>query len=136
MLGIPLLDGPDKYANSVIGIAPGVAQQYRYDKHHLVPFGEFIPTGFRWFTNMMQIPLGDFQRGGAVQAAFAVKDQRVLPNICYEDLFGDEIANMLRESPAPATICSCRRCAPWRRAAPCCAPPIMALPPSSTPRAQ
>jgi apolipoprotein N-acyltransferase len=28
-----------------------------------VPFGEFIPPLFRWFTDLMNIPLGDFDRG-------------------------------------------------------------------------
>jgi apolipoprotein N-acyltransferase len=36
-----------------------------------------------------------------VQAAFAVKDQLVLPNVCYEDVFGEEIALQLRSSGAP-----------------------------------
>lgn len=103
MYGIPLSDGPVTYANSVAGVSPQ-GQAYRYDKHHLVPFGEFIPTGFRWFTDMMHIPLGDFTRGGAVQAPFAVKDQYVLPNVCYEDVFGEEIARQLREAPHPATL--------------------------------
>jgi apolipoprotein N-acyltransferase len=103
MFGIPLADGPDAYANSVAGIGPQ-GQAYRYDKHHLVPFGEFIPTGFRWFTNLMHIPLGDFTRGQAVQAPFAVKDQLVLPNVCYEDVFGEEIAKQLRDAPRPATL--------------------------------
>ena len=49
---------------------------------------------------MMHIPLGDFTRGAALQAPFAVKDQWVLPNICYEDLFGEEIARQLRASTA------------------------------------
>lgn len=44
---------------------------------------------------MMHIPLGDMTRGAPLQAAFAVKDQWVLPNICYEDLFGEEIAAQL-----------------------------------------
>jgi apolipoprotein N-acyltransferase len=103
MFGIPLSDGPVTYANSVAGIGPQ-GQSYRYDKHHLVPFGEFIPLGFRWFTDMMQIPLGDFTRGGALQAPFAVKDQFVLPNVCYEDVFGEEIARQLRDAPQPATL--------------------------------
>ncbi|WP_076592390.1 apolipoprotein N-acyltransferase [Herminiimonas arsenitoxidans] len=105
VIGIPISDGPQQYANSVIGITPtpasGTAPKlYRYDKHHLVPFGEFIPLGFRWFVDMMHIPLGDFSRGDALQAPFAVKDQWVLPNICYEDLFGEEIAGQLRASDA------------------------------------
>ncbi|MFL6675619.1 MAG: apolipoprotein N-acyltransferase [Massilia sp.] len=103
MFGIPLSDSVTQYANSVGGFNPQ-GQFYRYDKHHLVPFGEFIPFGFRWFTDMMQIPLGDFTRGGAVQAPFAVKDQLVLPNICYEDAFGEEIAKQLRDAPRPATL--------------------------------
>jgi apolipoprotein N-acyltransferase len=47
---------------------------------------------------MLHIPLGDFSRGNALQAPFAVKDQWVLPNICYEDLFGEEIAAQLGAS--------------------------------------
>ncbi|WP_229414405.1 apolipoprotein N-acyltransferase [Zemynaea arenosa] len=101
--GIPFADSPTHFANSVGGFAPN-GQTYRYDKHHLVPFGEFIPTGFRWFTDMMAIPLGDFSRGAPVQAPFAIKDQRVLPNVCYEDVFGEEIAQQLREAPQPATL--------------------------------
>jgi apolipoprotein N-acyltransferase len=103
LFGIPLADSATVYANSVAGIGPQ-GQSYRYDKHHLVPFGEFIPTGFRWFTDLMSIPLGDFTRGAAVQAPFAVKDQLVLPNVCYEDVFGEEIAKQLREAPKPATL--------------------------------
>jgi apolipoprotein N-acyltransferase len=103
MFGIPLADSATQYANSVGGFNPQ-GQFYRYDKHHLVPFGEFIPTGFRWFTDLMQIPLGDFTRGGAVQAPFAVKDQLVLPNVCYEDAFGEEIAKQLRDASRPATL--------------------------------
>ncbi|RJX30776.1 MAG: apolipoprotein N-acyltransferase [Oxalobacter sp.] len=99
LIGIPVLDTPEAYSNSVIGIAPNApvsgGTPYRYDKHHLVPFGEFVPTGFRWFVNLMHIPLGDFSRGNAVQATFKVKDQNVLPNICYEDLFGEEIADQI-----------------------------------------
>ncbi|RZA29969.1 MAG: apolipoprotein N-acyltransferase, partial [Lysobacteraceae bacterium] len=83
MLGIPMMDSPTRYGNSVIAFGPG-SQPYRYDKHHLVPFGEFIPPGFRWFTDLMHIPLGDQTRGPALQAAFPVKDQLVLPNVCYE----------------------------------------------------
>jgi apolipoprotein N-acyltransferase len=102
-VGMPVLDGPDKYANSLVAISPR-PQPYRYDKAHLVPFGEFIPPGFRWFTDMLNIPLNDATRGGMVQAPFAVKDQLVLPNICYEDVFGEEIAYQLRNAPRPATM--------------------------------
>ena len=100
-LGVPVSDGPLQYANSVIGFGPtstATEKLYRYDKHHLVPFGEFIPTGARWFVDMMHIPLGDFTRGAVLQAPFRVKDQWVLPNICYEDLFGEEIADQLAAS--------------------------------------
>lgn len=103
LYGIPISDGPQQYANSVKGFSP-TGQAYRFDKQHLVPFGEFVPAGFRWFVDMMQMPLGDMTRGAEVQAPFPVKDQLVLPNICYEDVFGEEIALQLRSTPRPATI--------------------------------
>ena len=104
LIGLPIADSQTRFTNSVIGIGPAGAGNYRYDKHHLVPFGEFIPSGFRWFIDMMHMPLGDFTRGDAVQLPLAVKDQWVLPNICYEDLFGEEIAGQLAGTAAQATL--------------------------------
>ncbi|MDF3823065.1 apolipoprotein N-acyltransferase, partial [Leptospira sp. 96542] len=84
LIGVPWGNSRDGYTNAVVGLAPG-QEHYRYDKHHLVPFGEFIPLGFRWFTAMMQIPLGDFNRGGLNQSSFAWQGQRLALNICDED---------------------------------------------------
>ena len=41
---------------------------------------------------MMNIPLGDFNRGPLAAPSFEVGGERVAPNICYEDLFGEELA--------------------------------------------
>ena len=103
MLSMPQVKDGSEYGISVAGIGPQ-GERYRYDKNHLVPFGEFVPPGFRWFVDLMHIPLGDASRGGAVQAPFPVKDQLVLPNVCYEDAFGEEIAKQLREAQRPATL--------------------------------
>lgn len=92
MLGLPLGSLADGYTNSVAGWTPGGLDFHRYDKHHLVPFGEFIPPLFRWFTNLMNIPLGDFNRGTLAQPPLLWGGQRIAPNICYEDLFGEELA--------------------------------------------
>ena len=109
LVGVPWTTAPGVYFNSVIGIADGKPVAYRYDKHHLVPFGEFIPPGARWFVDLMQMPLGDFGRGDLIQPPFGVKDQAVLPNICYEDLFGEEIAAQIaaaadRGTPVPSVL--------------------------------
>ncbi|MBO9652516.1 MAG: apolipoprotein N-acyltransferase [Variovorax sp.] len=104
IVGLPIGDGQG-YSNAVIGFRPGETVPYRYEKHHLVPFGEFIPGLFRWFTEMMNIPLGDFDSGGLGQAPFLWQGQRIAPNICYEDLFGDEIgANFRHEADAPTIL--------------------------------
>lgn len=94
LFGIPIQDSRTQYTNSALLFSPTQGWA-RYDKHHLVPFGEFIPWGFHWFLDLMHIPLGDFSRGKLHQAAFSVQNQWILPNICYEDLFGEEIASQL-----------------------------------------
>ena len=106
LIGVPLGDEIAGYTNSVFGLSAatrGVAP-YRYDKVHLVPFGEFIPSGFRWFTQMMNIPLGDFARGPLNAPSFVVRGQRIAPNICYEDLFGAELAQRFADAASAPTI--------------------------------
>ncbi|QKY05280.1 apolipoprotein N-acyltransferase [Janthinobacterium lividum] len=97
LVGMPVLDEQQRFYNAALGITPNGAPgpYYQYRKHHLVPFGEFVPPGLHWFVAMMAIPLGDMGRGAEVQAPLQVRDQLVLPNICYEDLFGEEIAGQL-----------------------------------------
>jgi apolipoprotein N-acyltransferase len=103
LIGIPLGSHSTGYSNSVIGLAPG-ASIYRYDKHHLVPFGEFIPPLFKWFVRMMNIPLGDFNRGALPQPPFEWQGERLAPNICYEDLFGEELAANFTDAARAPTI--------------------------------
>jgi apolipoprotein N-acyltransferase len=102
LVGVPQGDFDRGYTNSVAGLS--AAPEYRYDKAHLVPFGELIPTGFRWFTEMMNIPLGDFARGVARPPSFIVREQRVAPNICYEDLFGEELALRFADPSTAPTV--------------------------------
>jgi apolipoprotein N-acyltransferase len=105
LLGIPLGSEEAGYTNSVVGWQPGQIQDYQYDKHHLVPFGEFIPPLFRLFTQMMNIPLGDFNRGALGQPSMAWAGERLSPNICYEDLFGEELgAHFGNVATAPTVL--------------------------------
>ena len=104
LIGMPLGDAQAGYTNSVIGLKPAQAEPWRYDKHHLVPFGEFIPPFFKWFTEMMNIPLGDFNRGPLGQPPFEWQGQRLAPNICYEDLFSEELGLLFADPSRDPTI--------------------------------
>jgi apolipoprotein N-acyltransferase len=97
-----------QYSNRALGLSPN-SQLYQYDKSHLVPFGEFVPTGFRWFVKAFGVPLNNFSRGAQDQPLFAIKKSGQDPvyaaiTICYEDVFGSELAARLRESDQPANL--------------------------------
>jgi apolipoprotein N-acyltransferase len=79
LIGMPWGEPGQGYTNSVLGLKPGAEPAYRYDKHHLVPFGEFVPPLFKWFVRMMNIPLGDFNRGAVGQASMEWQGQRLAP---------------------------------------------------------
>lgn len=91
IFGVFIEEPRDAYFNSAVGLSPGAPGWQRYSKQHLVPFGEFIPPGFRWFVDLMQMPIGDQERGVIDQPPMAIAGQRIAVNICYEDLFGSVI---------------------------------------------
>jgi apolipoprotein N-acyltransferase len=103
LVGAPLGSLAQGYTNSVVAMGPASEAAYRYDKSHLVPFGEFIPPGFGWFIRMMNIPLGDFKSGAWDQPSLAWQGQRLAPNVCYEDLFGEELALRFRDPDTAPT---------------------------------
>lgn len=104
LIGMPWGSYREGYTNAVLGLKPGQAGAWRYDKHHLVPFGEFIPPMFKWFTALMNIPLGDFKRGDVGPPSFEWQGQRLAPNICYEDLFGEELGARFSDPARAPTV--------------------------------
>ncbi|MDO9220524.1 MAG: apolipoprotein N-acyltransferase [Thiobacillus sp.] len=120
LAGLPTgsLDGA--YYNSVISL--GSATSQRYHKTHLVPFGEYIPLKavWGWVITVLHIPLSDFARGMPDQRPLAVGGQQVAANICYEDVFGEEI---IRQLPAATVLVNVSNLAwfgdslaPWQHA--------------------
>lgn len=87
--------GGEGYVNAAVGLdgrqgeMPRVLQVYA--KRHLVPFGEYIPPGFDWFFMLVNIPMNGFSVGPPQQSPIELAGQRLMPNICYEDLFGEEL---------------------------------------------
>lgn len=89
----------ENYSNAVVSL--GASPSQTYAKRHLVPFGEFVPSGFGWFVAAMSIPMSSFSRGPEDQLPLAVSGQQVAVNICYEDLFGEEI---IRAAPSASIL--------------------------------
>ncbi|WP_234087219.1 apolipoprotein N-acyltransferase [Azonexus sp. R2A61] len=88
-----------QYFNSAYSLGHSPSQIY--SKHHLVPFGEFIPPGFAWFMARANIPMSSFTPGPAGQAPLAVGGLNLAVDICYEDVFGAEI---IRPLPAAGVL--------------------------------
>ena len=77
--------------NSAALISPSGEWVGRYDKVHLVPFGEYVP--FRRampFMDMLTKEVGDFQRGSS-RMPLDAGGARIGLIICYESIFPDEV---------------------------------------------
>lgn len=89
----------DKYYNSMLSFGSAPTQTYR--KSHLVPFGEFIPLKdfIGWiYRDWLHMPLSDLSRGSVTQKPLAIAGQHIAVNICYEDVFGEEIIRQLPQA--------------------------------------
>lgn len=94
--GIPNI-GWDYLGNVHIynALATAGAAQGIYNKHKLVPFGEFIPfeQELHGILDFFDIPMSSFSRGNANQAPLMAKDLWVQPYICYEVMYPDYVSN-------------------------------------------
>jgi apolipoprotein N-acyltransferase len=88
----------DPYSVTNSAITLGSAPLQRYDKQHLVVFGEFTPPLLAWVMQWLQIPLGNMAAGRADQKPLQIAGHAVAVDICYEDAFGAEIARQLPEA--------------------------------------
>lgn len=85
------------YYNGIITLGNGSGV---YLKHHLVPFGEYLPLRaiFEIFKNNVQIPMSDFGRGAKVQPNLIANGIHIAPFICYEIIFPTEVINQLQNA--------------------------------------
>ena len=90
LIGVAVGTTDGGYTNGAVALTPQLAPR-AYAKRHLVPFGEYPPPGFAWFFRFARIPMSNFTAGTPQQAPLDIAGQRIAPNICYEDLFGEEL---------------------------------------------
>jgi apolipoprotein N-acyltransferase len=104
-VGRPLLFGSPSYAregdqdvmyNSAFLVGPEAMVLGRYDKIHLVPFGEYIPLRRAlFFLEKLVEGVGDF-RSGEAYTVMAVPHGRFAVLICFEVIFPDLVRHFAR----------------------------------------
>ncbi len=88
-----------KIYNSIQFIdSEGVLSEVKYDKHHLVPFGEYVPFR-KYFPNIEKIThgMGDFSEGEGVKTLKVGQIPAFSPSICYEIIFPTKVADFSTE---------------------------------------
>ncbi|MGF7452882.1 apolipoprotein N-acyltransferase [Pasteurella bettyae] len=87
-----------KLLNSIVSVG-NIEQPYssdnmmRYAKHHLVPFGEYVPLEslLRPLGSVFNLPMSAFQNGDEIQQPLLAKGRTFAPAICYEIIFGSQL---------------------------------------------
>src|SRR6185503_14721186 len=68
----------------------------RYDKIHLVPFGEYIPMkNLLFFADSLTRQVGDFQAGTDFTLS-SMDGHRLSTAICYESIFPDLVRQFVK----------------------------------------
>lgn len=93
--------GRDLYYNRLSFYNAAGQRMGRYDKTHLVPFGEFLPFQEYWPVRPIAFANGSMSRGIGLQTLTMTGIPALSPLICYEVLFPGAAA---LDTPRPAWI--------------------------------
>ncbi|MDX8409123.1 MAG: apolipoprotein N-acyltransferase, partial [Mariprofundales bacterium] len=84
-------------ANGAWLLSPGQQQTPFVGKHHLVPFGEYVPSWVPWLHKLVP-DIGDFhpaQDSGTITLTAGGNPLNIGVLICYESIFADEMRQRL-----------------------------------------
>jgi len=99
LLGIPVRESKQQAYNALISL--GSSGRGQYFKRHLVPFGEFMPFAalLQPLVELFAIPMSSFSSGDKNKPPrLKLAGMEAGVSICYEDTFGEEVAQALPEA--------------------------------------
>ncbi|KGY13487.1 apolipoprotein acyltransferase [Vibrio tubiashii] len=94
-----------KFYNSILTLGINANGEYRYDmnqryhKHHLLPFGEFVPFEevLRPIAPLFNLPMSSFSRGDYIQPNVDANGTQMAPALCYEIIFNEQVRQNLTD---------------------------------------
>jgi len=97
----------DEYYNTIIALGKlpaqesySLASKNRYQKHQLLPIGEFVPFEelLRPLAPYFNLPMSSFQRGAEIQPNLQSAQTKLAAALCYEIAFPELLRKNIREN--------------------------------------
>jgi apolipoprotein N-acyltransferase len=93
------------FFNSVLTLGNNGTNEYQYQpdnlyhKHHLLPFGEFVPfeQWLRPIAPLFNLPMSSFSAGSYIQPNIIASGRHLVAALCYEIIFNQQVKDNLTD---------------------------------------